>query len=263
MKTIAELMNLSGRKALITGGAGHIGRAAAETLAELGAQVVLMDLEIAACKAEAEKIGHGAMAFACDLAQEHDSRRTIRTAIEQMDGLDILIHSAGYHGMSKTDGWAVPFEQQTLPAWEQAMRVNLNSAFVMSQEAQAAISSSGHGSIIFISSIYGVVAPDMSLYQGTKMANPAAYNASKGGLLQLMRFLASIMAPRVRVNAISPGGVWRNQPEIFRERYEKRTPLARMAIEEDIKGAVAYLAGDLSTYVTGHNLVVDGGWTAW
>jgi len=103
----------------------------------------------------------------------------------------------------------------------------------------------------------------MSLYEGTKMANPAGYNASKGGLLQLTRYLATIMAPKIRVNAISPGGVWRNQPESFKRRYEKRTPLRRMACEEDMKGAVAYLAGDLSAYVTGHNLVVDGGWTAW
>ena len=95
------------------------------------------------------------------------------------------------------------------------------------------------------------------------MANPAGFGASKGGLLQLTRYLATTLAPRVRVNCISPGGVWRDQPSGFRERYESRTPLGRMATEEDIKGAVAYLASDLSAYVTGQNLVVDGGWTIW
>ena len=95
------------------------------------------------------------------------------------------------------------------------------------------------------------------------MANPAGYAASKGGLLQLTRYLATLLAPRVRVNAISPGGVWRDQPEAFHQRYLARTPLGRMATEEDLKGAIAYLASDLSAYVTGHNLVVDGGWTAW
>ncbi len=95
------------------------------------------------------------------------------------------------------------------------------------------------------------------------MNNAAGYAASKGGLLQLMRYLSTLLAPRVRVNAISPGGVWRSQPEAFHERYRARTPLGRMATEEDLTGAVAYLASDLSTYVTGHNLVVDGGWTAW
>ena len=95
------------------------------------------------------------------------------------------------------------------------------------------------------------------------MANPAGYGASKGGVLQLMKYLATNLAPYVRVNAVSPGGVWRQQPNIFRQRYEARTPLGRMATEEDLKGAVAYLASDLSSYVTGHNLVVDGGWTVW
>jgi NAD(P)-dependent dehydrogenase (short-subunit alcohol dehydrogenase family) len=108
-----------------------------------------------------------------------------------------------------------------------------------------------------------MVGPDVGLYDGTQMGNPAAYAASKGGLLQLTRWLATVLAPGVRVNAISPGGVWRGQPEEFHQRYVARTPLRRMAREEDLKGAVAYLASDLSTYVTGHNLVVDGGWTVW
>lgn len=263
MRTIAKLMNLSERKALITGGAGHIGRAAAETLLELGAQVALVDLDANACKAEAKRMGHKTLAFPCDLGDEKCTRQTVRAATARMRGLDILIHCAAWGGATKASGWAVPFEEQSVAAWEMAMRVNLTAAFVMAQEAQSALASSGHGSIILFSSIYGMVGPDMSLYEGTKMANPAGYNASKGGLLQLTRYLATVMAPKVRVNAISPGGVWRNQPDVFRERYEKRTPLKRMATEEDIKGAVAYLAGDLSAYVTGHNLVVDGGWTAW
>ena len=160
-------------------------------------------------------------------------------------------------------GWSVPFERQTVEAWDAAMRVNVTSAFVMVQEAQKALAASGHGSVVFVASTYGVVAPDFRLYEGTAMANPAAYGASKGGVLQLMRYFATLLAPRVRVNAISPGGVWRNQPEAFHQRYVSRTPLARMATEEDLKGAVAYLASDLSAYVTGHNVVVDGGWTVW
>jgi NAD(P)-dependent dehydrogenase (short-subunit alcohol dehydrogenase family) len=95
------------------------------------------------------------------------------------------------------------------------------------------------------------------------MGNPAGYAASKGGLLQLTKYLATALAPAVRVNALSPGGVTRGQPRPFQQRYVERTPLRRMAVEEDLKGAFAYLAGDLSAYVTGHNLVVDGGWTAW
>jgi NAD(P)-dependent dehydrogenase (short-subunit alcohol dehydrogenase family) len=133
----------------------------------------------------------------------------------------------------------------------------------MIQTGRDALTRSGHGSAIFISSIYGLLGPDESLYEGTSMVTPAVYSASKSGLLGLMRHLATTLAPEVRVNAITLGGVLRKQPESFREKYEARTPLGRMASEEDIKGAVAYLVSDLSEYVTGQNIIVDGGWTAW
>ena len=121
----------------------------------------------------------------------------------------------------------------------------------------------GRGAIINIGSIYGTVGPDFSLYEGTSMANPAAYGASKGGLAQLTRYLATALAPLVRVNTISPGGIARGQPASFVERYRSRTPLGRMGAEEDLKGAVAFLASDAAAYVTGQNLLVDGGWSAW
>ena len=114
-----------------------------------------------------------------------------------------------------------------------------------------------------VSSIYGLDGPDHSLYEGTSMGNPAAYAASKGGMIQLTRWLSTTLAPHIRVNSISLGGVFRNQPQLFVERYEKRTPLGRMATGEDFKGVIAYLASDLSKYVTGQDISVDGGWTAW
>ena len=109
----------------------------------------------------------------------------------------------------------------------------------------------------------GVVGPNMDPFAGTEMGNSTAYAASKGGLIRLTRWLATVLAPRVRENALTPGGIWRNQPGLFVERYTKLTPLGRMGAEEDLKGAVAYLASDLSAYVTGHNLIVDGGCTIW
>ena len=120
-----------------------------------------------------------------------------------------------------------------------------------------------NGSIINVASIYGVLGPNYSLYEGTDMGNPAAYAVSKGGLIQLTRWLSTTLAPDIRVNTISPGGVFRNQADEFVHRYESRTPLGRMAREEDFIGVTAYLASDLSAYVTGQNLIVDGGWTAW
>ncbi|MBI3616065.1 MAG: SDR family oxidoreductase [Candidatus Omnitrophica bacterium] len=267
MRSIGQLTDLSGRRALVTGAAGKIGSMVSQTLSEMGAKVVLLDLEPEACRKSAELVsqqGNGkGIALTCNLEEEKATRRTIREAVQALGGLEILVHCAAYVGTTPTPGWAVPFEQQSVAAWEAALRVNLTSAFVMVQEAKEALVSSGHGSVIFFSSIYGLMGPDFRLYEGTSMNNPAAYGASKGGLLQLTRYLATLLAPKVRVNAITPGGVWRDQPDSFHQQYVSRTPLGRMATEEDLKGAVLYLASDLSAYVTGQNLVVDGGWTAW
>ncbi len=264
---LAGMMDLTGRTALVTGGAGHIGLSMAETLVELGGRTALLDVDAGALRQRAEALSRirrdGAIALPCDLGDEEATRAAARTAIEALGGLDILVHCAAYVGTTEAPGWAVPFEKQSVAAWDAAMRVNLTAAFVLVQEAREALARSGHGSVIFVASTYGLVAPDFRLYEGTTMANPAGYGASKGGLLQLMRYLATLLAPRVRVNAITPGGVWRDQPAAFHDRYLSRTPLGRMATEDDFKGAVAYLATDLSAYVTGHNLVVDGGWTVW
>jgi NAD(P)-dependent dehydrogenase (short-subunit alcohol dehydrogenase family) len=174
-----------------------------------------------------------------------------------------VVHCAAYTGATDVPGWAVPFEQQTVEAWDRAMRVNVTAAFVLAQEAATPLTKSQHGSIVLIGSIYGLRAPDPTLYAGTAMQTPAAYSASKAALIQLGQHLATELAPRIRVNTITPGGVWRGQPDTFVQRYVEKTPLRRMAAEEDVKGAAVYLASDLSSYVTGHNLVVDGGWTAW
>lgn len=267
MRPLSQLMNLSGRKALVTGGAGHIALAVEETLLELGATIAVMDLEADACQERVETLlrlrEKRAIPIACDLTDEFMTRQAVHTAIDKLGGMDILIHCAAYVGTTQFPGWVVPFKEQTVEAWDAAMRVNLTAAFIMVQEAKEILAASGYGSVIFFSSTYGLVGPDHRLYEGTNMANPAGYAASKGGLLQLTRYLATTLAPRIRVNAICPGGVWRNQPEVFHQRYVSRTPLGRMAKEEDLKGAVAYLASDLSSYVTGHNLMVDGGWSAW
>lgn len=267
MRTFASLASLKGRRALLTGGAGHVGAAFADTLVELGARVAILDRDARACEARAERLSRrrpgAAIAAPCDLADEASTRAAARSAVRRLGGLDILVHAAGYVGTSTLPGWAEPFERQSAEAFEAALRVNLVSAFVLAQETKAALSRSGKGSVILVSSIYGVCGGDASLYEGTKMANPAGYGASKAGLLQLTRQLATTLAPRVRVNAISPGGILRGQPPAFLRRYERRTPLRRLAREEDLTGALGYLASDLSAYVTGQNLLVDGGWTAW
>lgn len=266
-RRVAELMSLKGRAALITGGAGHLGRAVGQALAELGAAVAVVDLEQAACDEAAAGLaaeyGVAALGLGCDLADEGATRQAPKRAAEALGGLDIMVHCAAFVGTSDLRGWVVPFAEQSADTWRRCLEVNLTSAFVLAQAARPWLAAKGRGSIIHLSSIYGMLGPDMGLYDGTAMGNPAAYAAGKGGLIQLTRWLATVLAPDVRVNCISLGGIERGQPEEFRRRYVARTPLGRMGREEDIKGAAAYLAGDLSAWVTGHNLVLDGGWSAW
>lgn len=268
MKTLAELMTLKGRSAVVTGGAGHIGLAVCEALLEMGCCVTVLDRDGEACRRRCSELnGRGgagkAFALSADLADERAARDAVGRHVAAAGGLDILVHSAAFVGTTNIAGWAVPFEEQTVFAWEEAMRVNVTAAFVLTQEARPHLEASGRGSVILVNSIYGLAGPDNRLYEGTPMVTPAGYAASKGGLNQLGRYLATVLAPRVRVNTLTAGGVLRGQAESFQQRYRERTPLNRMACEEDFKGAVAYLASDLSAYVTGHNLVVDGGWTAW
>lgn len=267
MKSVAQLQDLHGRVALITGGAGHVGRAMADALAELGASVAILDLDGGAAGDVARRVAatHGVLTqvLAVDLADDAAVRVVPERVAGELGRLDILINNAALVGASPLRGWAVPFAEQDVSTWRAALEVNLTAAFVLTQAAAPALAASGHGSIINVGSIYGVVGPDLGLYEGTTLGNPAAYAASKGGLIQFSRWLATSLAPRVRVNAVSLGGIERGQAAPFMNRYVARTPMGRMGREEDLKGAVAYLASDLSAYVTGHNLVVDGGWTAW
>ncbi len=267
MKTIAELMDMKGRRALITGATGGIGRVIAQTLAELGADLILVDRpgsDYAPLASEIKRFGQVDVTnIDCDLENQADRERLVQVVLDGGAGLDVLVNNAAFVGTSGLQGWVTPFEEQSVETWRRALEVNLTAAFDLAKGLSPALRKSGHGSIINVASIYATLGPDYSLYEGTAMGNPAAYAASKGGLVQLTRWLATTLAPDVRVNAISPGGVFRNQPDAFVKRYEARTPLGRMATEDDFRGAVCYLASDLSTYVTGENLMVDGGWAAW
>lgn len=267
MKTVGQLADLSGRKALVTGGAGHIALAIEQALTEMGARVAVLDRSQEDCDKRAKELSKKgkkpAVAIACDLLDEPKTRAAVRRAIKEMGGLDIFFHTAAYVGSTKVSGWGVPFKEQAVKAWDEAIRVNVTAPFIMVQEAKEALEKSGKGSVVLIASTYGLVGPDMRLYEGTSMSNPVGYGVSKGGIIQLTRYLATLLAPRVRANTLTPGGVWRGYPEAFHDRYKAKTPLGRMATEEDFKGAALFLASDLSAYMTGQNLVMDGGWTAW
>lgn len=261
---VTGLFSLEGRRALVTGGTGPLGRVLADTLAAQGADLIVSDIDAEACERLAERLrgehGIDAVGIASNLLEEGGTSALVG-AIE--GPVDILVNNAAFTGTSGIPGYAVPFAEQTDHAFELASTLNMRVPFSLARELEPRLAASGHGSIINVSSIYGLVGPNMGLYEGTVMGNPAAYGASKGGIVQLTRYLATVMAPTVRANAFAPGGISRGQAQDFVERYEKLTPLGRMASEDDFRGVVAWLASDASRYVTGQTIAVDGGWSAW
>lgn len=267
MRSFQELANLRGRVAVVTGGTGHLGRAMADALAELGANVVVTDKNEEECTHAAAEIAkaHGVrcVGLGLDLADEAAVRTLPSRVVQDLGRLDVLVNNAAFVGTSNLDGWIIPFQRQSASTWRQAFEVNLTAVFTLTQAAAQHLKASGHGCVINMASIYGAYGPDLRLYEGTTMGNPAAYAASKGGLIQFTRWCSTVLAPDIRVNAISPGGVFREQDERFVQRYVDRTPLGRMACEQDFKGVVCFLASDLSAYVTGQNLIVDGGFGVW
>ena len=267
MNSIAQLMSLKGRRALITGGCGKIGQVMAHSLAELGADLLLVDRpssDYTGLRDELEgRWGIKVAVFDCDLEIQCNRDSLVRFVQDLDGGLDILVNNAALSAESGLEGWLCDFENQSTDTWRRALEVNLTAVFDLTKGLVDLLKRNEKGNIVNIASIYGFNGTDYGLYEDTNMGSPAAYSISKGGLIQMTRWLATTLAPAIRVNTISPGGVFRNQPEVFVKRYESRTPLARMATEDDFRGAIAYLASDLLLYVTGQNLIVDGGWSAW
>ena len=266
MTSINSLISLQHRRAVVTGALGGLGRVISSTLAELGANLILVDKTSSKphdfIQQLQESYGVYVDYFSCDLESEHD-RKSCTETILTFNRLDILVNNAAFVGSTDLTGWSVPFQNQSLSTWRRAIEVNLTAPFHLCQALSPLLKESDCASIINVGSIYGEYAPDWSLYDGTSMSNPCAYSSSKAGLIQMTRWLSTTLAPNVRVNAISPGGIYRSQNPLFVERYNTRTPLNRMAVEDDFRGVVTFLAGDMSSYITGQNIYVDGGWGVW
>ncbi len=257
-----SLFDLSGRVAVLTGGAGLLGFQMARALCDAGARVTLASRDEAKCRAAAERLkalGGEAVGLAVDVTDPRDCDRLAREAAARWDRLDIWINNA-----AQVQGCAVPLEQQSPEDWKATLDACLNSVFYGAQAAARIMQAQKRGVIVNIASIYGLVSPDPRIYGDSGINSPPQYAAAKGGVVQLTRYLAVHLAPHhIRVNALSPGGFFDGHDPDFLANYNARTPLGRMGSETDLMGALVFLASDASAYVTGHNLVVDGGWTAW
>ncbi len=265
--TLKEMLDIQDRTCLITGACGYVGEALTFAFSEMGCNLILIDhpgKNLNKLKNEInDKFRNKVITFSCDFESSKDIEK-IRPLIEMnFDSLDILINNAAFVGSSNLKGWSTSLENQSLDTWRRAIEVNVTASFQLIKSTKELLEKSPHASIINIGSIYGIYGPDLSIYENTQLNNPAAYSVSKAGLLQLTRWMSTVLAPKIRVNSISPGGIFRNQPEEFVKRYIQKTPLKRMGSESDIVGAAIYLATNLSSWVTGQNIIVDGGWGVW
>ncbi|HUF78877.1 MAG TPA: SDR family oxidoreductase [Thermoanaerobaculia bacterium] len=264
----AELFDLRGEVALVTGAAGLLGEVWAEALAGAGADLVLTDLDGDAAARRAEGLvgaaGVRAIGCALDVTRPEDWERAIGEAGRAIGPPSVLVNNAGYTNRTPSAHFGAAFEAFPLEEWRAILDVNLTGTLLGCQAVGPGMVARGRGAIVNVASLYGLVSPQHPIYQGTGQRQPAAYSVSKAGVLALTRYLATLWAPDgVRVNAITPGGVRAGQDERFLERFAERCPAGRMAEREELRGAIVYLASPAASYVSGHNLVVDGGWTAW
>jgi 2-deoxy-D-gluconate 3-dehydrogenase len=272
----AELFRLDGRVALVTGGAGLLGRRYCEALLEQGARVVVGDLDGNRARALAADLGDRVLATQLNVADEDSVQATVDAAVETLGSLDILVNNAaltvrgGSESLDPSEYFA-PFERYRRDVWDQALAVNLTGMLLCAQAAGRQMLAQGGGVIVNISSTYGVVAPDQRLYEGvsspyanTAFNTPVSYAVTKTAVLGLTRYLATYWGRQnIRVNALTPHGVYDNHDETFVANFVARSPLGRMARNDEYRGALLFLVSDASSYMTGANLVVDGGWTAW
>ncbi|WP_295127401.1 oxidoreductase [uncultured Chitinophaga sp.] len=241
---------LNDKVVLVTGGNGLLGRAIAERLQLDGAIVLNADIAVTTT-ADLSNIY-------CDITSEASVSQMLEQIVGKYGRIDAVVNNA----YPRTKDWGTKFEQIPFASWQKNIDLQLNSYFLVSQQALHYMKSAKSGAIVNMSSIYGVVGPDFSVYNGTEMTMPAAYSAIKGALVNLTRYMASYFGPyNIRVNCVSPGGVFDHQPDSFVSNYEAKVPLRRMALPADIAPAVSFLLSGDASYITGQNLLIDGGWT--
>lgn len=268
-----KLFNLKNKVAVVTGGAGIIGEQFCNGLSQFGADVAIIDtnIEKAADLASllSSKFGIRSTSYSCDVSNPMSVRSTINSILNDFGRIDILHNNAATKS-NNLESYFASFEDYSLDQWNQIMSVNINGMFLMAQSVGKSMVELGiKGSIIQTSSIYGIMGPDNRIYEGSHYLNrsintPAVYSVSKAAVVGLTKYLSTYWANQgIRVNTLTPGGVFSGQNKEFQDRYSLRIPLHRMANASEIVGALLYLASDASSYVTGHNLIVDGGLHVW
>ena len=273
---IQDKFDLTGRTAVVTGGGGLLGSEFCRALAEAGAAVVVAEIAEEAgerVSAGLAKDGYRAQAFGCDVTDPTSVRELIDGTLEAFGGLDILVNCAALDPKFDADALKKgvgpgAFEDYPLDQWNAALNTNLTGVFLVTQACVRAMLDHGkRGSIVNICSTYGLNGPDQRIYvkDGQRVAyKPVYYTVTKAGILRFTKYLAAYYAgTEIRVNALTPGGVFNGHDEYFVRNYSARTILGRMARPDEMSGALLFLASDASSYMTGANVIVDGGWTAW
>jgi len=266
-----ELFSLKNKTAIVTGALGLIGKEHCKALSEAGANVVAADIDESKCSEFAKTLSTESIGVLLDVTKKNSIQNLRDAVLKKFGHIDVLVNNAAINDMFEDPKAATEqskFENYPLDLWQKSIDVNLTGVFLCSQILGTEMAKQKSGSIINIASTYGITAPDQSLYinkDGTQsFYKPPAYSATKGAVIMFTKYLAAYWGKDgVRVNTLTPGGVENNQDEFFIEKYSSKTPLGRMAKPGDYKGALIFLASDASSYMTGANLIVDGGWTCW
>jgi NAD(P)-dependent dehydrogenase (short-subunit alcohol dehydrogenase family) len=265
---LSALPRLDGQVALVTGGAGILGRHFCAGFAKAGAQVAVVDLFEEAAREAAEAIGAAAIPFVCDVADKASVQACVAAVMARFGRIDVLANNAATK-TADVRAFFAPFEDYSLETWRDVMSVNIDGMFLMAQAVGPHMMAARRGNVVQTASIYGLVGPDGRIYEGSDylggpINTPAVYSASKAAVVGLTKWLATHWAPHgIRVNALVPGGVGSGQNSVFGEKYASRVPMGRMARAEEMVGPMLFLASDAASYVTGQVLAADGGWTAW
>ena len=264
-----KLFSLEGKVAIVTGACGLLGKKHCEALANAGARVVAADLDEKLVANLAGELGRQHMGIALNVSDDLSVMEAKEAVMERYGRIDVLVNNAAINDMFENPQLALEkskFENYPLQMWKKSLDVNVTGVFLCSQIFGSVMANAKSGSIINIASTYAITAPDQSIYKDKDgqqtFYKSAAYPTTKGAVLSFTKFLASYWGNKgVRVNALSPGGVQNGQDEFFIQNYSAKTVLGRMATATDYQGALVFLASEASAYMTGANLVIDGGWT--